>query len=47
MEHFVPQELIKTPESLAAEDPVSCQSGCVQSLFVECFVTKFVNITTK
>jgi len=29
MERFVPQELIKTPESLAAEDPVNCQSSCV------------------
>jgi hypothetical protein len=47
MEHLVPQELVKTPENLAAEDTVSCQSSCVQSLFVECFVTEFVNVTTK
>jgi len=47
MEHFIRQELIKTPKNLAVEDAATCQSSCVQSLFLEYFVTMFVDITTK
>jgi hypothetical protein len=47
MEHFIPQELVKTPKNLAVEDAATCQSSCVQLLFLECFVTMFVYITTK
>jgi hypothetical protein len=38
MEHFVLQELLKTSESLAVEDPANCQSSFVQLLFVECLL---------